>query len=200
MFRFIPAKTIAEAERYAYNIGFGNKVNYKLLTVKEANSVNVRLAKIHKEYPFKPIDIRMSPHPNTKSVMSANYKKLEISKRYLNERQCEELFRDRYCDKEDPLDSILRHEIGHVIADQTFGQISGIRANPKHPELQSKWHDIYNILIKNNTIKEISQHAIINEKECFAECFVRYSYDFYFEESVFEFIKCSVLLYMILEE
>lgn len=78
------------------------------------------------------------------------------------------------------VESVIVHEMGHVVADQVFGQINGYRAVTKNKsnqdvlEIQRKVEECYTESMKNGDIKKISAYAAENAHEFFAECFTVY--------------------------
>lgn len=53
---FVPAKTIAEAEKWATDNGISFFVNYKKLRIEDANKVNKKLAEIWDTWSLRPLD------------------------------------------------------------------------------------------------------------------------------------------------
>lgn len=77
------------------------------------------------------------------------------------------------------LDATITHEYGHVIADQYFGQINGLRAKSNYfeesvQEQNEYIHGVYKKAKGNGDIYKISCYASTDEAEFFAETFAMY--------------------------
>ena len=84
--QFIPAKTRQEAEQYAKQ--FADHVDYKGMSIENANEVNRTLTELNKKYPIKKLE-----HIEQKAIGScarANYEHLEINGRHLGKILTEE--------------------------------------------------------------------------------------------------------------
>lgn len=71
---FIPAKTKAEAEEYARQ--FANNVDYKGVSLANANAINEQLTMLTKKYPINKLD---SISTGGRGVMNANFRSLSIN-------------------------------------------------------------------------------------------------------------------------
>lgn len=69
------------------------------------------------------------------------------------------------------VESTVTHEVGHIIAEQNFQQLSRPMACGGHTETIRK---VFKRAIKEGDIYKISKYARTNEKEFFAECFTIY--------------------------
>lgn len=81
---------------------------------------------------------------------------------------------------DDDLKATVIHEYGHVVADQYFGQINGIYANPnanndKCRECRMSVIDALKRARSNGDIYNLSEYANDSEVEFFAECFAMYN-------------------------
>ena len=77
---------------------------------------------------------------------------------------------------ENPVQSCLIHEYGHVIADQYFGQINRLRANPHWREpnvrdFENRWNKAFKKAKDTGDIFGLSQYGASNSHEFFAESF-----------------------------
>lgn len=72
--KFVPAKTIQEAEEYAKN--FAENVSYKGLSLENANIINERITELFDKYPLQKLDD--ITQRGAKAVMSANWHSLNI--------------------------------------------------------------------------------------------------------------------------
>lgn len=71
------------------------------------------------------------------------------------------------------------HEYGHVIADQYFGQINSMLANPNRysedgVKMNKLVQDAYNKAKNSDDKYKISEYALSDKEEFFAECFAMY--------------------------
>ena len=71
---------------------------------------------------------------------------------------------------------VVAHEYGHIIADQYFGQINRIRANPNYYEpevrdIERRWNGAFKKAKDNGDIYKLSQYGSTNSHEFFAESF-----------------------------
>lgn len=71
---------------------------------------------------------------------------------------------------------VVAHEYGHIIADQYFGQINRIRANPNYYEpevrdIERRWNEAFKKAKDNGDIYKLSQYGSTNSHEFFAESF-----------------------------
>lgn len=79
-------------------------------------------------------------------------------------------------------ESVIYHEFGHIISDQLYGMLNGVKAGPLAPgplreAFLSEWKEIFLKLHKTKDIFKISHYAMKSESECFAECFSLYHMD-----------------------
>ena len=80
---------------------------------------------------------------------------------------------------DDPIKTVIYHELGHIVGDQFFGSINNsyIKSNISEEEAKDRYFDVcdcYEKYILNGNIKNISQRASKNEREFFAEVFCMY--------------------------
>jgi vacuolar-type H+-ATPase subunit I/STV1 len=71
------------------------------------------------------------------------------------------------------------HEYGHVVADQYFGQINSMLANPNRysedgVKMNKLVQDAYNKAKNSDDKYKISEYALSDKEEFFAECFAMY--------------------------
>lgn len=76
----------------------------------------------------------------------------------------------------DKMKAVVSHEYGHIIADQYFGQINRIRANPNYYEpevrdIEHRWNEAFKKAKDNGDIYKLSQYSSTNADEFFAESF-----------------------------
>lgn len=76
--KFTPAKTKQEAEEYAKQ--FAKTVSYDGVSLENANKINEQLALLTEKYPIAQLDEITG---GSKAVMTANYRKLTVSKKHL---------------------------------------------------------------------------------------------------------------------
>lgn len=120
-----------------------------------------------------------------KLVKYADNKKF-ISKINLDLRVCEDWLkysRHNVCYEDREVESFLTHEIGHIIAEQKFQQLSKEYAMGGNAE---KVRNVFERAKKNGDIYKISAYAKTDSKEFFAECFTIYELG---EEKLPEYIQ-----------
>ncbi len=76
-------------------------------------------------------------------------------------------------------ESVIYHEYGHIVSDQTYGMLNGKTASPlAHSAMitmfNEEWRQIYLQLKNSNDIFRVSAYALKNERECLSECFTMY--------------------------
>ena len=79
-------------------------------------------------------------------------------------------------DRKEAVKSVVSHEYGHIIADQYFGQISGVKANanwssPEAVDFRRRWSEAFTKAKESGDIYNLSQYASTNSYEFFAESF-----------------------------
>ena len=224
--KFVPAKTIAEAEEYAKK--FSDKVSFRGITNLDAiNEINERLDYLTETYPIEKLDNLFSNTRLKRSHMRANFSEIKFNpdtvnnnsvgydwaarieknrekieqylpytdskkypkstvnsyKKFIKEREKENMFKrwtfDSYTGK---IADTVTHEYGHVLADQYFGQICGVHANPNFAidrnnalyQTKLKVSDVFSKAKKNDDIYNLSMYASTDEWEFFAETFSMY--------------------------
>jgi SPP1 gp7 family putative phage head morphogenesis protein len=224
--KFVPAKTIAEAEEYARQ--FADKVSFRGITNLDAiNEINERLTYLTETYPIENLKDLVANSKLKRSHMRANFGLLEFnpnivnansvgddwnarikrnlekieqwkeytdSKKYpkstvtsykkaIKEAEKENMFKRWTFDSETgKISDTVTHEYGHILADQYFGQINGVRANSHfgnavdNPLRMQKRlvSDIYYKAKQNGDIYNLSMYASTDEYEFFAETFSMY--------------------------
>ena len=76
-------------------------------------------------------------------------------------------------------ESVIYHEYGHIVSDQTYGMLNGKTASPLAYSamitmFNEEWRQIYLQLKNSNDIFRVSAYALKNERECLSECFTMY--------------------------
>ena len=224
--KFVPAKTVAEAEEYARQ--FADKVSFRGITNLDAiNEINERLTYLTETYPIENLKDLVANSKLKRSHMRANFGLLEFnsntvnansvgndwsarikrnlekieqwkeytdSKKYpkstvnsykkaIKEAEKENMFKRWTFDSETgKIADTVTHEYGHILADQYFGQINGVRANSNfgnaidNPLRMQKRlvNDVYYKAKKNGDIYNLSMYASTDEYEFFAETFSMY--------------------------
>lgn len=220
--KFIPAKTIEEAEVFAKR--FTNNVSYKGLSLDNANSINERMGELFDKYSLDKLE---SVSANgSKGIMSSNHHNLNINGKslgktlndfhanFLNSQEetkksisiMTEQFKGRKIppviqkniDKlqgklnfkrwsiidsyDNKVGVSTTHEFGHILADQFFGHVNGVSANPNYntnpllKETVAKVQNVFEKAITSGDIYKISEYASNNSYEFFAECFTMREY------------------------
>jgi hypothetical protein len=78
----------------------------------------------------------------------------------------------------DLLESIIDHEIGHVIHGQRMNKYKSVLNEPiEIRNLRNEWTKIYDKLKETGEITNISKYATTNDGEGFAECFSMYFFE-----------------------
>lgn len=83
---------------------------------------------------------------------------------------------EAYKSHAEKIKAVVAHEYGHIIADQYFGQINRIRANPNYYEpevrdIERRWNEAFKKAKDNGDIYKLSQYGSTNSHEFFAESF-----------------------------
>lgn len=83
---------------------------------------------------------------------------------------------EAYKSHAEKIKAVVAHEYGHIIADQYFGQINRIRANPNYYEpevrdIERRWNEAFKKAKDNGDIYKLSQYGSTNSREFFAESF-----------------------------
>ena len=78
------------------------------------------------------------------------------------------------------IESIVTHELGHVLTDQKLGFVNHVYKKlgaAKSKEFADEWVGIVNKLHVSGKIKDVSYYAAQSSNECFSECFTMYFYE-----------------------
>ena len=131
---FKPAKTIAEAEEFARSKNLAINVDYSRLSLKGANRMNEGLFNVKNKYNLTPLEELNGNIPTPEAAGMANGKAFIMNKEVFEVKKQGRKFNKNKFNRFSVSDSydgakyeetIINHETGHIIADQTFGQING---------------------------------------------------------------------------
>ena len=124
-----------------------------------------------------------------KSPAGANGGKLLITTKFLNnpstiysnsnDKMLSSGFTRRNVTYDDPIATVLYHEIGHIVGDQLFGLRNNqfIKSDISEEVVADRYFEVsqcYYDSISNGAIKSISERALEDEVEFFAEAFCMY--------------------------
>lgn len=131
---FVPAKSIKEAEQFARDNKFGQNVDFSRVDLKGANIMNERFMLAKNKYNLEELIEYNTNIPTMDAGGMANGKAIIINKNAFVEKRVGLKYNTTKHSRFAVSDSydlpkygttIVDHEIGHVIADQKFGQVNG---------------------------------------------------------------------------